>query len=106
MTSLPDLDRRLSRKIETGKAINLTAADLDLLVETGAIDTFRAAVQKYQREQCRVRSARSRSISGGDMPSIAARTGKTSKSSGMTNSESVNEAKARAAQILGKAAQH
>ena len=106
MGSLPDLDRRLSRKIETGKAINLTAEDLDLLVSTGAIDTFRAAVQKFQREQCRARSARNRSISGVDTPSIAGPTGITSKSSGMTNSESVSEARARALRLSGKGAQH
>lgn len=102
MSSLSDLDRRLSRKIETGKAIQLSPADLDLLVATGAIDTFRQAVSEFQRIQCQQRSARSRSIDGGNSLFTLAK-GETSKSSGMTPNESVNEAQARVRAILSKA---
>ena len=52
MGSLSDLDRRLSRRIDTGRGIQLTSDDLDLLVTTGAIQTFREAVAQYQREIC------------------------------------------------------
>lgn len=104
VATLPDLDRRLSRKIEQGKAIQLTPEDLDLLVTTGAIDTFRRAVAEYQRNQCRERSARSRSISGGNSNSTRERVGRTSKSSGMIPPQGANEALARAQAMLGKAA--
>jgi hypothetical protein len=36
MTSLPDLTRRMSRKIEAGRGIDLSGDDLDLLVSSGA----------------------------------------------------------------------
>jgi len=104
--SLADLDRRLSRKIEGGKAIQLSADDLDLLVSTGAIDTFRAAVAEQMRDQCRSRNARSRSISGADTPSTEGMGGRTSKSSGTTKRESASEAKARLQAILGRPASH
>src|SRR3546814_1140449 len=51
MTTLPDLDRRLSRRIETGKGIQLSPDDLDLLVSTGAYEIFRKDVVDPQREQ-------------------------------------------------------
>ena len=106
MASPADLDRRLSRRIECEKAIQLTAADLALLVESGAIATFRHFVEKHQRDQCRARNVRSRSINGGATPSTGERTGRTSKSSGMTMIESANEALAQVHQTLGKAGRH
>jgi hypothetical protein len=99
--TLPALERRLSRKIETRKGIQLTAEELDLLVETGAYDTFRQAVAKFQREQCRQRSARSRSISGETSGSTRGR-GETSKSSGTIPPESASEALARARLMSGR----
>jgi len=98
----PDLDRRLSRKIETHKGIQLTSEELDLFVESGAYDTFRKAVAEYQRNQCRNRSARSRSISGGITPSTDAPTGPTLRLSGTTASDDANAALARARQISGR----
>jgi hypothetical protein len=100
--TLPALERRLSRKIETRKGIQLTPDELDLLVETGAYDTFRQAVAKFQREQCRQRSARSRSIKGGNSGSIAGKGGRPSKSSGTTPPESASEALARARLMSGR----
>jgi hypothetical protein len=48
MVSPLDLDRRLSRKIEGHKTIQLSPADLDLLVASGAIAKFRAWVTEQQ----------------------------------------------------------
>jgi hypothetical protein len=99
MGSLADLDRRLSRKLESGKAIQLTPADLDLLVLTGAYGKFREAVVEEQQEQCRLRSVRSRSINGGisgSTPALA----EVTKSSGTMQSESASEALARAQAML------
>lgn len=105
MTSLPDLGRRLSRKIEAGKGIQLTPDDLDLLVSIGAYDVICKAIAEFQRKQCQHRSARSRSTSGGDMPSTLEKAG-TTKSSGMTKNESVSEALALARQISGRPSPH
>ncbi|MEN2747305.1 hypothetical protein [Sphingomonas sp. T9W2] len=96
MTTLPDLDRRLSRKIESGKGMQLSAADLDLFVSTGAYATFRLAVEECQRDQCRQRSARNRSTSGANTSLSAGLIEPTSKSAGTMSSESASEALARA----------
>lgn len=80
----PDLDRRLSRKIETGKTIQLRPADLDLLVQSGAIDTFRKFVSEYQRDQCRARDQQSRSTSAAHTRSSSGPTAPTMTSSGTT----------------------
>ncbi|KQT32506.1 hypothetical protein ASG29_12085 [Sphingomonas sp. Leaf412] len=101
MASLPDLDRRFSRKIEAGKGIQLSADDLDLFVSTGAYDVFRQAVAEYQRTQCQQRNARSRSTSAANSPSTNGQ-GATSRSSGMTTSDSVSEAQARLRAILNR----
>jgi hypothetical protein len=50
-----DLDRRLSRKIEGRKTIQLSPADLDMLVASGAIATFRAFVTEKQETEARER---------------------------------------------------
>ncbi|GLV28142.1 hypothetical protein TomTYG75_06660 [Sphingobium sp. TomTYG75] len=103
MGLLPDLDRRLSRRIDQHKGIQLSPDDLDLLVSSGAYDTLKKAAAEYQRNQCRARHARSRSINGANMPSIDGRGAPTLKSSGTTPSESASEALARARQMSGKA---
>ena len=96
MAGLTDLDRRLSRRIETGRGIQLSADDLDLLVTSGAYAVFRDAVAKHQRELCLHRSERSRSTSGENTGSSGEATAPPSRSSGTTASESANEALARA----------
>lgn len=97
----PDLERRMSRKIETHKGIQLSPQELDLFVVSGAYDAYRGYVAEYQRNQCLQRSARSRSIVGGSLPSIP-ETDETSKSSGTIPSESANEAHQRVQTILNK----
>lgn len=104
MGSLADLDRRMSKKIETGRGIQLSPEDLDLLVATGAYDAFRNAVAEHQRNQCLQRSARNRSTSAGIIGSTRGRTGQTSKSSGTTTSADASEALARAQAITMKRA--
>lgn len=45
MTALPDLVRRLSRKIDAGKGIQLTPEDIDQLVASGAFDILQEAAE-------------------------------------------------------------
>lgn len=47
--------RRLSRAIEAGRGIRLSAADVDLLVEHGGYDALSRASAEIQREQARER---------------------------------------------------
>jgi hypothetical protein len=49
MAGFTDLDRRLSRRIETGPGIQLSSDELDLLVASGAYAVFRAAAAEHQR---------------------------------------------------------
>jgi hypothetical protein len=51
LSGLPNLGRRLSRKIETRKGVQLSPADLDLLVLSGAYETLCAAIGAYQKAQ-------------------------------------------------------
>ncbi len=51
-----DLDRRLSRAVERGRTIQLSAKELDMLVLSGAIATFRQAVTEQQRAAALARS--------------------------------------------------
>ena len=96
MASLTDLDRRLSRKLEARKGIQLTPDELDLLVTTGAYQAFRDAVATHQRDLCLQRSEANRSKSAVDTNFIGAKDAPRSRSSGTTKSESANEALARA----------
>jgi hypothetical protein len=43
MNSISDLDRRISRALETGKGMQLSAADLDLLTISGAYEAVAMA---------------------------------------------------------------
>lgn len=100
MTSLPDLTRRMSRKIEAGRGMNLSGDDLDLLVASGAYAVLTQAAIRAQEDQCRKRDARNRSISGETSGSTGEKTGQTLKSSGTTNRQDVSEAEARAVEML------
>ncbi|MDV5823093.1 hypothetical protein [Sphingobium naphthae] len=98
----PDLLRRLSRRLEQGKGIQLSPNDLDLLVASGAYDMLTQAAADYQRNLCLQRSARSRSISGEAMRSTGAPAEPTSKSSGTTRKDAGNDPLARARTMLRK----
>ena len=50
-----DLKRRMSRKIETRKAMQLKPDDLDMLVLSGAYATLSAYAVRFQEEQVRQR---------------------------------------------------
>lgn len=47
----PDLLRRLYRAIERGKAMRLSAEDLDVLAETGALEALSAFAADYVKQQ-------------------------------------------------------
>ena len=102
MTALPDLDRRLSRRIDQGKGIQLTPDDLNLLVASGAYDVLHKAAAEFQRNLCRDRHARAHSIRGANSPSTAGKGGAISKSSGTMKNDDVNEALALARMMSGK----
>lgn len=100
--TLFDLDRRLTRKIETEKAIQITPTDLEWLVASGAIDTFRAFVAAQQRKLCAERRALRQSISEGTSASTAVQTAPTSKSSGTIQPFDANEALRQAQAMTGR----
>jgi hypothetical protein len=52
MKLLSDLDRRISRKVDTRRGIRLTPEDLDLLVLSGALEALRGAVTVEQKSRC------------------------------------------------------
>jgi hypothetical protein len=80
--ALPDLMRRLDRKLDIGRGLHLSYDDLAVLVATGAYAKLQEANREHLERQCREHVARTRSISGVTSPSIPGQGG-TSKSSGM-----------------------
>jgi hypothetical protein len=50
-----DLLRRLSRKIQVGKTMQMRAEDLDLLVVSGAYERLSEYTEKYLREVAEAR---------------------------------------------------
>ncbi|MGE6693314.1 hypothetical protein ACQKE8_12825 [Sphingobium limneticum] len=98
----PDLLRRLSRRLEQGKGIQLSPNDLDLLVASGAYDMLTQAAADYQRNLCLQRSARSRSTSAETLRSTAAPAAPISKSSGTTRSDDASDPLARVRTMLRK----
>ncbi len=55
MSAVSELDRRLSRALETGRGIRLSDADLDLLAATGAYAAIHDAAERdlKERAECR-----------------------------------------------------
>lgn len=100
--TLPDLCRRLSRKIDSGKGAQLSAADLNLFVASGAWRALSEARLRFEEQQCQSRAVQSHSISERDSSSTLALVASGSKSSGTIPSESVNEALARVLAITGR----
>lgn len=99
MSSLPELMRRLDRKLDIQRGLHLSYDDLALLVATGAYAKLQDATREYRDRQCREHVARSHSINGATSSSTQER-GETSKSSGTTETEDANEALARARRTL------
>lgn len=105
MTDIVDLARRFARKADTMKGMQLAPEDLALLVAIGVNDVIQSAAADFLREQCQQRVARSRSISAGPIASSRG-PAEPMRSSGTTNSESANEAAARALHALKRPARH
>lgn len=55
LAGISDLERRLSRRIEEHKGIQLSAHDLDLFVISGAYEALRKAATDFQRQICEQR---------------------------------------------------
>jgi hypothetical protein len=66
LAGLPNLGRRMSRKIETRRGLQLSPADLDLFVLSGAYEAFSNAVAAYQKAQCDERLLASQSTKTGE----------------------------------------
>src|SRR3990167_1531625 len=101
MTALPDIARHWLSQTEKGKGIRLDADAMDILNAIGFGELLATEAAKYQREQCRNRSARNRSFRGESSGSTRA-PAEAMKSSGMTRIESGKEALARARQTSVK----
>lgn len=52
-----DLMRRIYRKMEQGKGMMFSAEDLDMLAETGALETMSAFTANYVKRQAEERQA-------------------------------------------------
>lgn len=100
--SIVHLNRRLLRASEAGRGIDLTAADLDLLVSINVLPKVQEAANEYLREQVTCRVARHQSIGVGNTGSTssAARTGPSVRiagtSSGTTPERDARQARQRA----------
>ena len=92
---LPDLMRRIDRKLDIQRGMTLTYDDLALLVTSGAYATLQNANLRYLERQCQEHVARNRSTSEASLPSTRVQDA-TSKSCGMIPQESASEALARA----------
>ena len=95
---LPELMRRIDRKLDIQRGMTLTYDDLALLVTSGAYATLQNANLQYLEHQCQKHVARNRSISEASLPSTRGQDA-TTKSSGTTAQESASEALARAQAI-------
>jgi 3'-phosphoadenosine 5'-phosphosulfate sulfotransferase (PAPS reductase)/FAD synthetase len=80
VSALPELMRRIDRKLDIQRGLSLTYDDLALLVASGAYARLQDAAREYRERQCLEHTARSHSINGGNTPSTQERGG-TSKSS-------------------------
>lgn len=92
---LPDLMRRIDRKLDIQRGMTLTYDDLALLVMSGAYATLQNANLQYLERQCQEHVARNRSTSEASLPSTRAQDA-TIKSCGTIPQESASEALARA----------
>lgn len=96
------LHRKLSKKIESGRGIMLSADELNVFVAVGAFATLATAATEYQVKKCRERNARSRSINDAPSASNEARAGQSSKLSGPISIDAADEALAQARAICGR----
>ncbi|WP_294292850.1 hypothetical protein [uncultured Sphingomonas sp.] len=99
---MSEISRRVSKKIDDRRGVQLSADDLDLLVAAGIIGKLGEAAAEEQRNQCLQRSARSRSISAETSSSTPVATGPISRSSGTMPPPDASEALQRARQITGR----
>lgn len=99
MSALSDLMRRIDRKLDIQRGLSLSYDDLALLVATGAYARLQEASKEYRERQCREHFARTHSINGASTGSTTAQA-ETLRSSGMTTTESANDALARAQRTL------
>ncbi|OWQ98359.1 hypothetical protein CDQ91_07650 [Sphingopyxis witflariensis] len=99
-----ELMRKLSKKIDQRRSIQLSADDLDYFVASGAWDALCKSVLEYQRNQCQERSAQNRSTSAEITNSIDDQTARTLRSSGTTTRPDANVVLADVQAMFGKAA--
>jgi len=104
--SLPQLARKLSTKIETGRGVRLSAQELDLLVHHRAYAVLCEAAVESQQKQCLNRSVPNQSMSEVPFASIDVPTVPISRSSGTTSNHDANEALARARAMTKRASSH
>ena len=95
------LHRKLSKKIESGRGIMLSADELNVFVAVGAFATLAAAATEYQVKKCRERNARSHAAPS---TSVDEPVGRTPISSATTSIDTANEALAQARAICGRKA--
>jgi len=94
-SGLPDLMRRIDRKLDIQRGMTLTYDDLALLMMSGAYATLQNANLQYLERQCQEHVARNRFINVASLPSTRVLDA-TTKLSGTIPPESASEALARA----------
>ena len=92
---LPELMRRIDRKLDIQRGMTLTYDDLALLVTSGAYAPLQNANLKFLERRCQEHVEQNRSISEASLPSTRAQDG-TIRSSGTIPQENASEALARA----------
>ena len=92
---LPDLMRRIDRKLDIKRGMTFTYDDLALLVTSGAYATLQHANLQDLELQCQEHVARSLNINEANLHSTRGTEGIT-RSSGTTGQEDASEALARA----------
>lgn len=92
---LPELLRRIDRKLDIQRGMTLTYDDLALLVTSGAYATLQNANLKFLERRCQEHVEQNRSISEASLPSTRAQDA-TIRSSGTIPQENASEALARA----------
>lgn len=104
-SGLPDLMRRIDRKLDIQRGMTLTYDDLALLVTSGAYATLSSANLQFLERQCQEHVDRSQSINEDRSHSVPDQ-GAISRSFGTTATESANDALARAREASMKAKSH
>jgi hypothetical protein len=103
--AIVDLDRKVSRAIERGKGVTLSAEQLDVLTQIGILKNLAEAKAEILKEQaeCRLKGSISEASSGSTMPAekVGSPSAPISTSGGTHLKQASSDARARARATFG-----